>query len=164
MTRRFIGYPVDRLLAVIDDPAVAARVASDLAAAGLPTRDITLLRGAEGADRLDGTGARNGPTARLRRVVDFAVADQLVDMAWYEQAVRDGKVVVMVRVRGDDPRQTTLEVLASPRCALHQPLRALRHRGDRALARPGAGRRERPQALISSRPGRGSPGPPVRPR
>lgn len=111
MTRRFIGYPVDRILAVIDDPAVAARVASDLAAAGLPASDITLLRGDEGADRLDGTGARNGATARLRRVVDFAVADQLVDMAWYEQAVRDGKVVVMVRVRGDGPRQATLDVL-----------------------------------------------------
>lgn len=111
MTRRFIGYPIDRLMAVIDDPAVAARVASDLAAAGLPARDITLLRGSEGADRLDGTGAANGPTARLRRVVDFAVADQLVDMAWYEQAVRDGKVVVMVRARGEAPRRATLDVL-----------------------------------------------------
>lgn len=111
MTRRFIGYPVDRLLAVIDDPAEAAQVASELAAAGVPTSDITLLRGSEGADRLDGTGAANGLAARLRRVVDFTVADQLVDMAWYEQAVRDGKVVVMVRVRGAEARRAALEVL-----------------------------------------------------
>lgn len=111
MTRRFIGYPVDRLLGVIDDPADAAAVASDLTAAGIPTRDITLLRGDEGADRLDGTGAANGPSARLRRLVDFTIADQLVDMAWYEQAVRDGKVVVMVRVRGDAPKRAALDVL-----------------------------------------------------
>ena len=109
--RRFIGYPVDRLLAVVDDPAVAARVARELAAAGIPTPDITLLRGDEGADRLDGTGAANGLAARLRRVVDFTVADQLVDMAWYERAVRDRRVVVMVRARDHDRKAASLEVL-----------------------------------------------------
>jgi hypothetical protein len=112
-TRRFIGYPVDRLLAVVDDPAVAAVVASEMVAADIAERDITLLRGDEGADRLDGTGAANGRTARLRRLVDFTIADQLVDMAWYEQAARDGKVVVMVRIRGADRKQAALRVLRS---------------------------------------------------
>jgi hypothetical protein len=111
MTRRFIGYPVDRLLAVIDDPAAAASAAADLAAAGIPTSDISLLRGDEGADRLDGTGAANGRSARLRRLVDFTVADQLVDMAWYEQAVREGRVVLMIRARGDARKRAALEVL-----------------------------------------------------
>ena len=109
--RRFIGYPVDRLLAVLDDPSDAARVASALSATGIPTEDITLLRGDEGADRLDGTGAANGLAARLRRVVDFTVADQLVDMAWYEQAVREGRVVVMVRARAPATKAAALAVL-----------------------------------------------------
>ncbi len=99
------------MLAVVDDPAIGAQAANDLAAAGVPTRDITLLRGDEGADRLDGTGAAHGAIARLQRIVDFAIADQLVDMAWYERAVRDGKVVLMVRVRGDAPRQVALDEL-----------------------------------------------------
>jgi hypothetical protein len=109
--RRFIRYPVDRLLAVIDDAAQAAGVAAELVERGIPSPDITLLRGMEGAERLDGTGASNGLRARMRRLVDFTVADQLVDMAWYEWAVRDGRVVIMIRVRGDGPRSMALDVL-----------------------------------------------------
>jgi hypothetical protein len=108
---RFIGYPVDRLLAVIDDPIDAAVIGAELTEGGIPSRDVSILRGTEGAERLDGTGASNGLRARLRRVVDFTIADQLVDMAWYEWAVRDGRVVIMIRVRGDGPRSTALEVL-----------------------------------------------------
>lgn len=100
-TRRFIGYPTDHLLAAFRDPAEAARAATELSATGFAAADVTILRGDEGADRLDGTGAANGVVARLRRLVSFTLMDQLPDMAWYERAVRDGSAVVMVRVRGD---------------------------------------------------------------
>src|SRR5215203_3715511 len=73
---RFIGYPVDRLLAVIDDPVDAAVIGAELNAGGIPSRDVSILRGTEGAERLDGTGASNGMRARLRRLVDFTIADQ----------------------------------------------------------------------------------------
>ena len=99
-TSRFIGYPTDSLIAVLPDPESAAAAAAALRAAGIQDRDITILRGPEGADRLDGTGAVNGVIARLRRLVSFTLMDQLVDMAIYEQAVRDGQVVVMVKARG----------------------------------------------------------------
>ena len=98
-TSRFIGYPTDSLIAVLPDPESAAAAAAALRAAGIQDRDITILRGPEGADRLDGTGAVNGVIARLRRLVSFTLMDQLVDMAIYEQAVRDGQVVVMVKAR-----------------------------------------------------------------
>jgi len=98
--RRFIGYPTDSLVSVLPAPESAAATAAALRAAGIQDRDITILRGPEGADRLDGTGAVNGVIARLRRLVSFALMDQLVDMAIYEQAVRDGQVVVMVKARG----------------------------------------------------------------
>jgi hypothetical protein len=97
----FIGYPTDRMLAVFADPTAAASAASEVAATGIPARDISILRGDEGALRLSGTGAEHGPIARMRRLVSFTLMDQLPDMAWYERAVRDGGVVVMVRVRGD---------------------------------------------------------------
>jgi hypothetical protein len=99
--RRFIGYPTDSLMAVLPTPESAAAAAAALRAAGIPDRDISILRGDEGADRLDGTGSVNGLIARLRRLVSFTLMDQLVDMAIYEQAVREGQVVVMVKGRGE---------------------------------------------------------------
>ncbi len=114
-TRRFIGYPTDSLMAVLPDPESAARAAADLRAAGIADRDITILRGSEGADRLDGTGAVNGIIARLRRFVSFTVMDQLVDMATYERAVRDGQVVLMVRVRDDDRKAAAIAALRAQR-------------------------------------------------
>ena len=112
----FIGYPVDRVLAVVDDPVDAARAASALATVGVAARDITILRGDEGAARLDGTGASHGRLARTRRLVSFTLMDQLPDMAWYEQAVRGGRAVLMVRVRGDAAKAaavTTLRALGA---------------------------------------------------
>ena len=98
-TRRFIGYPTDSLMAVLPDAESAAAAAAALRSAGIPDRDLTILRGPESADRLDGTGAANGVIARLRRLVSFTLMDQLVDMATYEQAVRDGQAVVMAKPR-----------------------------------------------------------------
>jgi hypothetical protein len=100
-TRRFIGYPVDSLMAVVPDAGSAAAAAAELRAARIADRDITILRGEEGANRLDGTGSVNGLMARLRRLVSFTLMDQLVDMAIYEQAVREGQAVVMVKARGE---------------------------------------------------------------
>lgn len=113
MTRsgRFIGYPIDRLLAAFRDPAQAAALAADLTSVASPTSDVTILRGDEGADRLDGTGAANGLIARLRRLVSFTLMDQLPDMAWYERAVRDGGAVVMVRVRDDKAKALVVETM-----------------------------------------------------
>ena len=65
-TRRFIGYPVDRMLAAFDDPSKAASAAAGLKGIGIADREITILRGSEGAARLDGSGASNGSIARIR--------------------------------------------------------------------------------------------------
>lgn len=108
---RFIGYPVDRMLAVFTDAARAAQAAAALRAIGIPDRDITILRGDEGADRLDGSGAVNGPIARLQRLVSFTVMDQLPDFTVYEQAVRDGGAVLMLRARGERKRRAALAAL-----------------------------------------------------
>ena len=99
---RFIGYPTDSLLAVLPDAESAAKAAAAVKAAGVRDRDITILRGDEGAARFDPTGAVHGFIARLRRIVSFTVMDQLPDMAWYDAAIRAGQVVIMARIRGDD--------------------------------------------------------------
>lgn len=110
---RFIGYPTDHMLAAFADPTAAAAAAADVAGTGLGADAVTILRGEEGASRLDGTGASNGRLARTRRLVSFTLADQLPDMAWYEGAVRDGGAVVMARVRGDEAKQAILAAYRS---------------------------------------------------
>jgi hypothetical protein len=114
MTRRsgtFIGYPTDRLLAAFRDPTQAAAAAAAIRAQGVPDRDISVLRGDEGARRLDGTGAAHGLVGRMRRVASFTVMDQLPDLAWYEAAIREGGAVLMVRVRGDDAKRAVLAAI-----------------------------------------------------
>ena len=112
VTRRsFIGYPFDRMLAAFHDPAQAAAAAAAVRATGIPTKDIAILRGTEGADRLDGSGKANGVRARIRRALDFTMMDQLVDFAHYEDAVRAGGATVMVKVRGDDAKAAVVRAL-----------------------------------------------------
>ena len=107
----FIGYPTDHLLAAFRDPAVAAAAAADLVAGGVPTTDVTILRGDAGADRLDGTGRVNGRVARARRLVSFTLMDQMPDLAWHERTVRDGGAVLMVRVRGDAAKAAVIDTV-----------------------------------------------------
>ena len=110
-TRRAIGYPTNRLLAVIDDPSGASAAKAELEASGIETKDLDLLRGGEGADRVDGTGRVSGWRGRLRRGVAFTLMDQLVDFAAYERALRDGRAVVMVHVQDDASKATAHDVL-----------------------------------------------------
>jgi len=109
--RRAIGYPTNRLLAVVDDPTDATAAMAELLASGIATRDLDILRGDEGADRMDGTGEVSGWLGRLRRAFDFTLMDQLVDFAAYERALRDGRAVVMVHVHGDAPIAAAHEIL-----------------------------------------------------
>jgi len=107
----FIGYPFDRMLAAFHDPVQAAAAAAAVRATGIRDRDITILRGTEGALRLDGSGAAHGLIARLRRAVDFTMMDQLVDFAHYEDAVKAGGATLMVKVRGDGPKSAVVRAL-----------------------------------------------------
>jgi hypothetical protein len=108
---RFIGYPTDSLLAVVPDAERSAAAAAALKAAVFSDREITIIRGDEGASRFDATGALHGLVARLRRIVSFTVMDQLPDMAWYEAAIRAGQTVVMVRVRGEARKAEAIRIL-----------------------------------------------------
>ena len=94
---RFIGYPNRQVVAVFDSRAAADGARSGLGAAGIHPGAIETYAGAADAERFDATGARHGLTARLRRAMQFSLMDQLPAMAWYEAALREGKVVVAVR-------------------------------------------------------------------
>jgi len=107
---RFIGYPNRQVLAVLDDDAAVAAARVNLAAAGVPDRAIETYSGAADAARFDATGASHGLLARLRRIMQFSLMDQLPAMAWYEAALRENRHVIAVRTTD---RRQTLEVVAA---------------------------------------------------
>jgi hypothetical protein len=99
------------VLAVIDDPAAAERAVSALAAAGIDPARIERFQGLDDTAAFDGTGAQHGVSARLRRAVEFVMMDQAPDLAWYEAALREGRSVVSVRVRGRAAVARVVQVL-----------------------------------------------------
>jgi hypothetical protein len=106
----FIGYPRRKVLAVFDVASAADRAVAVLEAANLPTAAIERYEGVADADRFDATGERHGVVARITRVTQFSLMDQLPAMAWYEAALREGKVVLAIPTRN---RSETLRVVAA---------------------------------------------------
>ena len=100
----------DQLFGVIDDPREGATALAELQAAGFAMDRLTLLRGTEGAARIDASGDRS-TRARLRQLLSFAIADQMPDFAVYEAAVRDGRSVIAVRVTSDADKASARAIL-----------------------------------------------------
>lgn len=98
---RFLRYPRGRVLAVVDEPETVQVLVAALAQAGFDPTRVEAYRGESAAAAFDGTGARNGLFARLRRTVEFLMMDQAPDLAWYEAAAREGRTVLSVRPHGD---------------------------------------------------------------
>ena len=111
---RFIGYPNRQVVGVFDQRAAADGAIATLIASGVRREDVETYAGASDAERFDSTGARHGLLARLRRVMQFGLMDQLPAMAWYEAALREGKSVVAVRTTS---RPATLRVVEALRAA-----------------------------------------------
>ncbi|MFL5757451.1 MAG: hypothetical protein ACJ77N_14300 [Chloroflexota bacterium] len=109
---RSLTYRTDHVLGVIDDAADAAAVARALVAAGFDVADVTVLRGAEGAERLEQREGPRGHWTRLLRAVQFLTMDQMPDFPAYVAALEDGRAVVAVKVTGReelDRARTVLE-------------------------------------------------------
>jgi hypothetical protein len=108
---RTIGSAIGRLMAVFDHRAEAEAAASALAAAGFDASQIDLFHGADDAAAFDASGRRRGLRGRLYRIIEFSWADQAPDFAWYEAAVREGRVVLSVRARGQRHVRSAAEIV-----------------------------------------------------
>lgn len=95
-----VGSAVGRLIAVVDTPELAADATTALVAAGIEGGAIEAFAGPSGAAAFDVSGSRYGILGRLYRILEFSWADQAPDFAWYAAAVREGRVVLSVRIRG----------------------------------------------------------------
>ena len=100
MPGRSIGSAVGRLFAVLDSAAAADAARAALVAAGVDPGAIETFEGPDGASAFDPSGERRGLLGRFYRIIEFTWADQAPDFAWYEAAVREGHVVMSVRVKG----------------------------------------------------------------
>jgi hypothetical protein len=108
---RSIGSAVGRLLAVFDGRAEAEAAADALMAGGFDRSKVELLEGPDDASTFDASGRRRGLRGRLYRIVESSWADQAPDFAWYEAAVREGRVVLSVRVRGQRRLRAASEIV-----------------------------------------------------
>ena len=93
------------LFGVVDDPVNAPRLIAALTQSGVDPGAVTLLRGDEGAARLDARGETTGVLGRLRQALSFTMVDQMPDFILYEAALRDGRAVVGVLVSSDEVKR-----------------------------------------------------------
>lgn len=98
-----------RVLAVFDDRDEADRAA--LAARKAGAQVIERHEGAAAADAIDATGARRGLMARVGRAVQFSVEDQMPALAWYEAALRQGRVVLAIPTRSREQTRAVVDAL-----------------------------------------------------
>jgi hypothetical protein len=91
----------NRLMAVLDTADAAAAATEALEQAGFGADELLVLRGDRDADRIDSLGNAGGSWTRARRLLSFTLADQMVDLAVYVAALRDGRTVLSVLVVGD---------------------------------------------------------------
>jgi len=103
----------NRLLAVVDKPDAAVAAAGALAQAGFAADAVTVLQGDQDADRIDSLGNVGGRWAQVRRLLSFTLADQMVDLAVYVAALRDGRTVLSVLARDDDEKDRARHALTS---------------------------------------------------
>jgi hypothetical protein len=99
----------DRLFAVLDDPEAADTVARRLVDSGLAADRVTLLRGDGAASWIE--AASRGAWGVLSRAIAYMAADQAVDMATYQAALRDGRAVLMLHVTDRAERERAIDCL-----------------------------------------------------
>lgn len=93
---KFISYPNDCIVGIVDDDAQAAEVRRLLAEAGLDA-STSVLRGPAAADEIDASGAHHGLIARIVRLVQFTTMDGEQSQR-YEDEARQGHSVFIVHL------------------------------------------------------------------
>lgn len=102
----------NRVMAVLDTAAAAVAAVGALDREGFGSDAVVVLAGEGDVERIDSLGNVGGVWARARRLLSFTLADQVVDLAVYAAALRDGRTVVSVLASGDAARERAKLALA----------------------------------------------------
>jgi hypothetical protein len=108
-----IRYPMDWLLAVIDDPLAAREAAAALNAAGFDAEHVKVLEGATADGSLADLPTSKGAIGQLIRLVQFVTMDQTPDLRLYEAALDDGRAIVAVHCGGREKVLEARDLLAA---------------------------------------------------
>lgn len=105
----FAGYPKNQVLGVFDVRAAAANALQDLRRSGFAQDDLVVYTHESGAKQLDSEGNSHGLAALAQRSIEHLVAD-VDDLQAYEEAVRNGAVVVAVLAPEEERRAHVQDV------------------------------------------------------
>jgi hypothetical protein len=108
-----IRYPLDWLLAVIDEPAAARTAAAALLAAGFEEDNVKVLEGATADGSLADLPTSRGAIGSLIRLVQFMSMDQTPDLRLYEAALDDGRAIVAVHCANRQRLLQARDILAA---------------------------------------------------
>jgi hypothetical protein len=109
---RFYRYPVGRVVAILDDAASLERTLDGLAGAGIDVSAVNVLSGQEGARLLDRTGAVHGRRGRLLRLLQRTAYEDEA-LVNHDKALRLGRHVLYIRVKGKGQRQRVVDLIQS---------------------------------------------------
>lgn len=111
--KRRIRYPLDWLLAVVDEPARARIAAAALDAAGFDRRQVKVLVGKTAEGSLAGLPTSSGAVGQLIRLIQFMSMDQTPDLRLYEAALDDGRAIVAVHGGSRERLLAARDILAA---------------------------------------------------
>jgi hypothetical protein len=107
----FLRYPTDKLLGVVNTPEELQATIVELNAAGFGAREISVLCGKQGADRLDVTGKDHGVFARFYRFVEKL--GDTKNLAGYQRELLHGHFLLAIAAANKSKRQQALNALQS---------------------------------------------------
>jgi len=103
-------YPINRIVAILDDDEQLRAVLDELPEAGVDPSSVNVLSGPEGAERLDRSGVRHGLRGRVLRLLQ-RTAYEGAALDAHEAALKEGRRVIYVPVGTDAQRDTVVRLL-----------------------------------------------------
>jgi len=110
-TSFFYRYPMNRVTAIVDEPAAVTAALSQLKEAGFDLTAVNVLSGREGARLLNPEGAGHGLWARALRALQRGGAFEGETLRIHDSALSNDHAVVFVPVRNDSEEQSAVCIL-----------------------------------------------------
>jgi hypothetical protein len=108
-----VRYPTNSVLGVVDAPAQLERAVAALTSGGFLADEIQVATGAAAADAVHASTGRSGLASLAVRIAErLGIQDDEMEFkAHYEQALRDGRFVVMVSAATEARKERATELL-----------------------------------------------------
>jgi hypothetical protein len=108
-----VSYPTNQVVGVVARPEDAAAACTALTSSGFLQSEVTVTSGPAAADAIRASTGRTGLANVAIRIAErFGVHDEEMETkASYEQALRDGKLVVGVLAPTDERKELATRIL-----------------------------------------------------